>query len=252
MNLFEVRFFFVDRVEGSNGRFGLDDELINVVIRGELEEVEGFDGVGFDIGDVFESFDDIFVFGVDDEGIFFLFVFFVFYFIFIGFDFFRVGNFGDVGVGSDSFEEFDGSFGFFGGFDGRGEDEGDFLDLFDFVVLGEDKGGESRGSEGRSNGVLLLVLVYFDVLFFLGFGRGEYLIVLVYVIECGLVGLLGIIIVNMGDMCNGMIGILGFGRGLVIGVFSNGVSLLMVFGDRFCYFFLWLEIVFVLFFFIFF
>lgn len=50
-----------------------------------------------------------------------------------------------------------------------------------------------------------MVLVYFDVLFVLDFGGSEYVIGMVYVIEGGLIGMVSIIIGDMGDMGNSMI-----------------------------------------------
>lgn len=232
----EARLLLVDRVEGSNGRLGPDDESTNVTTRGELEEVEGLDGAGLDTGDVLESPDDTLVLGVNDEGTPPLPVPPVPHLTLTGPDLPRVGNLGDVGVGSDSLEELDGSLGLLSGLDGRREDEGDLLDLLDPVASGEDKGGESRGSEGRSNGVSSLVLVHLDVPLPPGLGRGEHSTTSAHVTERGLAGSLGTTTANTGDTRNGTTGTPRLGRGLVTGVLSNGVSLSTVLGDRLCYF----------------
>lgn len=232
----EARLLLVDRVEGSNGRLGPDDESTNVTTRGELEEVEGLDGAGLDTGNVLESPDDTLVLGVNDEGTPPLPVPPVPHLTLTGPDLPRVGNLGDVGVGSDSLEELDGSLGLLGGLDGRREDEGDLLDLLDPVASGEDKGGESRGSEGRSNGVSSLVLVHLDVPLPPGLGRGEHSTTSAHVTERGLAGSLGTTTANTGDTRNGTTGTPRLGRGLVTGVLSNGVSLSTVLGDRLCYF----------------
>lgn len=70
--VFESRGFgggVVDVIKGFESGGGLDDEVVEVIIRGELEEVKGGDGVGFDIGDVVEINDEFFVvdFGVVDD-----------------------------------------------------------------------------------------------------------------------------------------------------------------------------------------
>lgn len=236
MSSLEARLLLVDRVEGSNGRLGPDDESTNVTTRGELEEVEGLDGAGLDTGDVLESPDDTLVLGVNDEGTPPLPVPPVPHLTLTGPDLPRVGNLGDVGVGSDSLEELDGSLGLLGGLDGRREDEGDLLDLLDPVASGEDKGGESRGSEGRSNGVSSLVLVHLDVPLPPGLGRGEHSTTSAHVTERGLAGSLGTTTANTGDTRNGTTGTPRLGRGLVTGILSNGVSLSTVLGDRLCYF----------------
>lgn len=228
----EARLLLVDRVEGSNGRLGPDDESTNVTTRGELEEVEGLDGAGLDTGDVLESPDDTLVLGVNDEGTPPLPVPPVPHLTLTGPDLPRVGNLGDVGVGSDSLEELDGSLGLLSGLDGRREDEGDLLDLLDPVASGEDKGGESRGSEGRSNGVSSLVLVHLDVPLPPGLGRGEHSTTSAHVTERGLAGSLGTTTANTGDTRNGTTGTPRLGRGLVTGILSNGVSLSTVLGDR--------------------
>lgn len=205
--------------------------------RGELEEVEGLNGAGLDTGDVLESPDDTLVLGVDDEGTPPLPVPPVPHLTLTGPDLPRVGNLGDVGVGSDSLEELDGSLGLVGGLDGRREDEGDLLDLLDPVASGEDKRGESRGSEGRSNGVSSLVLVHLDVPLSPGLGRGEHSTTSAHVTESGLARSLGTTTANTGDTGNGTTGTPRLGRGLVTGVLSNGVSLSTVLGDRLCFFF---------------
>lgn len=236
-NPLEARLLLVDRVEGGNGRLGPDDESTNVTTRGELEEVEGLNGAGLDTGDVLESPDDTLVLGVDDEGTPPLPVPPVPHLTLTGPDLPRVGNLGDVGVGSDSLEELDSSLGLVGGLDGRREDEGDLLDLLDPVASGEDKRGESRGSEGRSNGVSSLVLVHLDVPLPPGLGRGEHSTTSAHVTESGLARSLGTTTANTGDTGNGTTGTPRLGRGLVTGVLSNGVSLSTVLGDRLCFFF---------------
>lgn len=236
-NPLEARLLLVDRVEGGNGRLGPDDESTNVTTRGELEEVEGLNGAGLDTGDVLESPDDTLVLGVDDEGTPPLPVPPVPHLTLTGPDLPRVGNLGDVGVGSDSLEELDGSLGLVGGLDGRREDEGDLLDLLDPVASGEDKRGESRGSEGRSNGVSSLVLVHLDVPLPPGLGGSEHSTTSAHVTESGLARSLGTTTANTGDTGNGTTGTPRLGRGLVTGVLSNGVSLSTVLGDRLCFFF---------------
>lgn len=236
-NPLEARLLLVDRVEGGNGRLGPDDESTNVTTRGELEEVEGLNGAGLDTGDVLESPDDTLVLGVHDEGTPPLPVPPVPHLTLTGPDLPRVGNLGDVGVGSDSLEELDSSLGLVGGLDGRREDEGDLLDLLDPVASGEDKRGESRGSEGRSNGVSSLVLVHLDVPLPPGLGRGEHSTTSAHVTESGLARSLGTTTANTGDTGNGTTGTPRLGRGLVTGVLSNGVSLSTVLGDRLCFFF---------------
>lgn len=241
-NPLEARLLLVDRVEGGNGRLGPDDESTNVTTRGELEEVEGLNGAGLDTGDVLESPDDTLVLGVDDEGTPPLPVPPVPHLTLTGPDLPRVGNLGDVGVGSDSLEELDSSLGLVGGLDGRREDEGDLLDLLDPVASGEDKRGKSRGSEGRSNGVSSLVLVHLDVPLPPGLGRGEHSTTSAHVTESGLARSLGTTTANTGDTGNGTTGTPRLGRGLVTGVLSNGVSLSTVLGDRLCFFFfMWSE-----------
>jgi len=136
---FEARLVLVDRVEGSNGRLGPDDESTDVTTWCELKQVQGVDGAGLDTWDVLESTDDSFVLVVDDQRSTPLPVSPVPQLSLSSSEFSAVGNLGDVVNGGKRLEELDSSLGLGGGFDRRGNDEGYFLDLLDSVTSGEDQ-----------------------------------------------------------------------------------------------------------------
>jgi hypothetical protein len=149
----------VDVVKSCDGSLGPDDETTDVTTWSELKEVEGLNGAGLDSRDVTEGLDETFVVVVDDERTTPLPVTPVPHLSLSGAELARVGDLDDVVVGLDGLEELYGGLGLGDGLGGVGDDERNLLDLLDPVSTGEDEGWESRGSEGRSDSVTLLVLV---------------------------------------------------------------------------------------------
>lgn len=237
----KARLLLVNRVEGGNGGFGPDDESTDVTSRSELEEVQRLDGTSLDTWNVLECSNDSFILGVNDQRSPSLPVPPVPQLSFSSPDLSRVGDLGDVGVSGNGLQKLDGSSGLLGRLDGRRNDEGTFLDLFDSVTSSEDEGWESRCSESRSDGVSLLVLVDLDVPFPPSLGRGKHSTTSAHVSESSLTGSLGTTTTDSRNSGNSSSSSPRLGRGLVTGLFRDSVCLSPVLGHR-----LWLLVVFFL------
>lgn len=229
----EARLLLVDLVKGGNGRLGPDDESSDVSSRSQLEQVELVNGAGLDSGNVLESSDNSLILGVNDQRTSSLSVSSVSHLSLSSSDLSRVGDLGDIGVSRDSLQELNGSLGLGGGLDGGRDDEGDLLDLLDSVTSSKDQRGESRSSNGGSDGVSLLVLVDLDVPLSPGLGRGEHSTTSAHVTESGLTGSLRSSTTDTGDTGDSSTSTPRLGRGLVTSVLGDGVRLSLVFGNRF-------------------
>lgn len=230
----EARLVLVDVVEGSNGRLGPDDESTDVTSWGELEQVELVNWAGLDTWDVLEGSNDTLILGVDDEGSSSLPVSPVPHLSLSSSDLSGVGNFGDVGVGGNGFEELDGGLGLVDRLDGRGEDEGNFLDLLDSVSSGKNQRWEGRSGNGGSDGVSLLVLVDLYVPSSPGLGWGEHSTTSAHVTEGSLSRSLCTTTRHTGDTGNSSSSTPRLGRGLVTSVLGDGVWLSLVLGHGLC------------------
>jgi len=175
-------------VKTLKGGLSPNDETANVTTGGELEEVEGGDGGELDTGDVAESTGDTFVLVVDDKRTTALTVATVAELTLTGTELLGHDNLLNINVGVDGLEESNGFLGLVHGLDLLGEDKGNFVDLFNLVTTGKDKGGNSRGSQSRGGSVTLLVDVGLDVPFAPDLGRVEHATTTAHVTESTLTG----------------------------------------------------------------
>lgn len=220
----------VDVVQGVHGTFGPNDESTHVSTGCQLQQVQVLDVAGLDTGDVSESLDQTLVVVVNNQGSSSLPVSPVPHLTLTGSDLSGVGDLDDIGVSLDGLQELDGGLGLVQRFGSVGDDQGNFLDLFDSVTSGEDQGRKGRSSQSRGDGVSSLVLVDLDVPLSPSLGRGEHSTASAHVTESGLAGSTGTTTANTGDTGDGSTGTPGFSRGLVTGVFGDGVGLSSVLG----------------------
>ena len=125
-----------------------------------MEEVEGVDRGGFNTWDVAESLDDSFVFLVDDEWTSSLTMTTVAKFALSGSQFLAFLDLFNISVSTNSLQKGNGLFGLVRAFKGGGDDEWDFVNLFDAVTAGQDKRWNGGSSESGSSCESALVLVY--------------------------------------------------------------------------------------------
>lgn len=159
----------VDVVEGLEGSRGPDDEAAEVTTRGELEQVQGVDVAGLDTGHVAEALDELLAVGggvVDDQGTAALAVAAATELALTGAELLGVLGLEDIGGGTDGAQELESS-GSLGSSstleDGGVDNQGDLGDLGDLVTTGQQKRSDSRGGDGRSDGVAPLSLRHLDV-----------------------------------------------------------------------------------------
>jgi len=210
---------------------GPDDETAKVSTRSELQEVESRNVNEFDTGQVSEGLDDPIVFVIDDQRATTLAVATVAHLALTSTQLPGVGNLEDISVGVQGLEEGHGLFGLFEGLGGGCDYKGNFFEFFDAMATCENERGEGRGGEGRDNGKPALVLVYLDVPFAPGLGRGKHAASTTHVSECSLSRTVGSSTTNTGDTCDGTTGTPRLCTSLVSGLFTYGISLSLVLCD---------------------
>ena len=179
-----------DIVAEGEGALGPDDESAEMSTRGELEEVEATNVDKLNTGEVAERFDDTVVLVVDNKRTTALTVATVPELAVASTELAGVGDLDDIGVGLQGLEESDSLLGLLERLDIRRDDERNLLDLLDAVATSEDKGRESRSSEGGDDGETALVLVDLDMPLAPGLGGGEHTTTPAHVTEGSLRNLL--------------------------------------------------------------
>lgn len=221
-----------DLVDGVEGILSPDHETAKVGTRGELEKVEGVNRSDLNTGDVAEGLDNTLVLLVDDKGTEALGGAAATVLTLTSTEGLAVDDAGNVLLGTNVLEELKSLLGLGEGLDVGANDEGDLRDLLDLVATGENKGGDTGGSNGSGSSVALLVLVHLDMPLTPGLGGGEHTTGTAHVTEGTLARGVGTRATDTGDTGDGTTSTPGLGRGLLTSVGSDGVSLTLVLGHR--------------------
>jgi hypothetical protein len=215
-------------VEVGEGVLSVDHEATEVTTGSELEEVKAVDRAGVDTGEVAGSaLEEGVLVTIDNEGT-------------LGDDeagvahlagtsaSFLCAGVGESGTSTKSGEGLEESV---GGLNVEGvNNEGKLGDGIDGVATGEDEGSASRGSNGRGDGVTLLVEVDLAVPLPPGAEGGEHATLTAHVTEGGLAGTVGTGTSNTGDTGNSATSSPRFGGVLVTLVHGDTVGLATILG----------------------
>jgi hypothetical protein len=170
----------VDAVKSLESTRGPDDESAEVTTRSELKEVESGDGAGLDTSDVAESGDKLLAIrlgGVDDKRTTSLAVAAATELALTGTELLGVLDLADVLSGTDSLQktESGGGLGNSSSLEDSGvDDQRDLRDRVDLVSTGLEERNGRGGSEGRTDGISLLVFRDLDVPLAPNLCRGEH------------------------------------------------------------------------------
>lgn len=221
----------VDRVQGFEGTLGPDDESTQVSTRGQLQQAQVLDVGGFDTWDVSQGLDKTVVLGVDDQWTSSLGESSTSQLTLTGSQLLGLDDLDNVLVGTDGLQDGNGVLGLGDGLEVVGDDQRQFLDLFNSVTSGQNQRGDGRGSDGRGSGITLLVMVDLDVPLSPSLGWSEHTTTTTHVTESSLTGTVGTTTTDSWDSGNSSTGTPGFGGGLVTGLLGDGVCLSLVLVD---------------------
>jgi hypothetical protein len=175
-----------DLVELLESRLRPDAEATEVSTWGQLQEVEAVDRGDVNTRDVTEGTGDATIGTIDDEWSLALDITTVAHLTLTTAEVARSRHSVDVSLGTNILQNVSGLLGLGDSLSGVRDDEGDLWDGFNAVTAGHDEGWEGRGSEGRDDGITLLVDVDFAVPLAPCLGWGEHVTATDHVTESSL------------------------------------------------------------------
>lgn len=218
-------------VKKSNSGLGPDNESTKVGTRGELKKGEGLDVGGLNTRDVLESLDETLVLSVDHKGTLSLSVTTTSELTLTGTEGLRLDDSGNIGAGTNGLQSSNSLLGLGDGLELAGDDKGNLRDVLSTVAASNDERSDSRGSNGRSGSVSLLVVVDLDVPLSPDLGRSKETTATAHVTESSLARSVSTTTTDTGNSGNGTTGTPRLSRGLLTGVSGDGVSLTLVLSD---------------------